>query len=83
MIRNIQFTDLEQLLLKIGFTKVPTTGSQQVYQSSSSGALIVLPAYEQQAYVQPVHLVAVRRVLIENDLINTNTFDSFLEKVAS
>ncbi|MDZ7959213.1 MAG: type II toxin-antitoxin system HicA family toxin [Aulosira sp. DedQUE10] len=83
MIRNIQFTDLEQLLLKIDFTKVSTTGNQQVYQSSSSGALIILPAYEPQAYVQPVHLVAVRRVLLENGLINMNTFDSFLEKVAS
>lgn len=83
MVRNVRFTDLEQLLLKIGFAKVPTTGTQQVYQSSSSGALIILPAYEQQAYVQPVHLVAVHRVLLENGLINTNTFDSFLGKVAS
>jgi predicted RNA binding protein YcfA (HicA-like mRNA interferase family) len=32
MVRDIQFTDLEQLLFKIGFMKVRTTGSQQVYQ---------------------------------------------------
>ncbi|OUL19572.1 hypothetical protein BV378_32665 [Nostoc sp. RF31YmG] len=78
MLRNIQFTDLEQLFLKIGFTKVPIARSQQIYQSSSSGALIILPAYEQQEYIQSVHLVAVRRVLLENGLINSNTFDSFL-----
>ncbi|WP_199332508.1 hypothetical protein [Anabaena catenula] len=48
-----------------------------------SGTLVILPAYEQQAYIQPVHLVAVRRVLVENGLINTNSFDSFLGKVAS
>jgi len=83
MVRDIQFIDLEQLLFKIGFAKVSTTGSQQVYQYPLSGTLVILPAYEQQAYVQLVHLVAVRRVLIENGLINTNTFHSFLEKVAS
>ena len=82
MFRDIQFTDLEHLLFKIGFTKVPTTGSQQVYQYPLSGTLVILPAYEPQAYVQLVHLVTVRRVLVENGLINTNTFDSFLEKVA-
>ncbi|MEH1782847.1 MAG: type II toxin-antitoxin system HicA family toxin [Nostoc sp.] len=83
MVRNIQFIDLEELLLKAGFAKVATTGSQQVYQYPSSGTLVILPPYEQQAYVQPVHLVAVRRVLLENDLISMNTFDRFLEKVAS
>jgi predicted RNA binding protein YcfA (HicA-like mRNA interferase family) len=83
MVRDIQFSNLEQLLFKIGFTKVPTTGSQQIYQYPSSGTLVILPAYEQRAYVQPVHLVAVRRVLAENGLINSNSFDSFLGKVAS
>jgi len=83
MVRNIQFTDLEQLLFHIGFTKVATTGSQQIYQYPLSGTLVILPAYEQRAYVQPVHLVAVRRVLAENGLINSNSFDSFLGKVAS
>lgn len=83
MVRDIQFTDLEQLLFKIGFTKVPTTGSQQVYQYPSSGTLVILPAYEQQAYVQFLHLVAVRRILVENGLINTKNFDSFMGKIAS
>ncbi|MBE9233416.1 type II toxin-antitoxin system HicA family toxin [Cuspidothrix issatschenkoi LEGE 03284] len=83
MVRDIQFTDLEQLLFKIGFTKVPTTGSQQVYQYPSSGTLVILPAYEQQAYVQFLYLVAVRRILVENGLINTKNFDSFMGKIAS
>jgi predicted RNA binding protein YcfA (HicA-like mRNA interferase family) len=83
MVKNIQFIDLEELLVKIGFSKIPTTGSQQIYKDSQSGTLIVLPPHDQQAYVQPVHLSAVRRVLVENGLINENTFDSFLGKVAS
>jgi hypothetical protein len=31
MMRDIEFPDLEQLLFKIGFKKVPTTGSQPYY----------------------------------------------------
>jgi predicted RNA binding protein YcfA (HicA-like mRNA interferase family) len=43
MVKDIPFTDLEQLLFKIGFTKVPTTGSQQIYQYPLSGNLVILP----------------------------------------
>ncbi|KAB8315304.1 type II toxin-antitoxin system HicA family toxin [Tolypothrix campylonemoides VB511288] len=83
MHRDIIFSELEKYLLKLGFTTLPTTGSHKVFQYPSSGVLVILPAYDQQAYVHPVHLVAVRRILIENELIDKNAFDSFLEKVAS
>jgi|GEM_PF-5110393 len=36
MVRNIQFSELEQLLLKKGFTKVKTTGSQKDLKKSTS-----------------------------------------------
>lgn len=82
MVRNIQFSELEQLLLKIGFTKVKTTGSQKVYEYLPSKTLVILPAYEQQAYVQPVHLV-INKILRENGLIGSNMFDILLSKIAS
>jgi predicted RNA binding protein YcfA (HicA-like mRNA interferase family) len=82
MLRNITFTELEELLLKLGFTSFPTAGSHYVFQYPSSGALIVLPGYEEKAYVDAVHLVAVRRILVENGLID-NTFNNFLEKIPS
>ncbi|BAZ23870.1 hypothetical protein NIES4073_47600 [Kalymmatonema gypsitolerans NIES-4073] len=83
MHRDIIFSELEKYLLKLGFTTLPTAGFQKVFQYPSSEVLVILPAYEQQAYVHPVHLVAVRRILIENELIDKNAFDSFLDKVAS
>ncbi|NMG21252.1 type II toxin-antitoxin system HicA family toxin [Brasilonema bromeliae] len=83
MHRDIIFNELEKYLLKLGFTALRTSGSHKVFQHPSSEALVILPAYEQQAYVHPVHLLAVRRILIENELIDRNAFDSFLEKVAS
>ena len=83
MVREIKFTELEQLLLSIGFAIAPTTGSQKVYQHPSSGALVVLPGYEQQAYVQTVHFVTVRRILSENGLMDSDKFNRLLYKVAS
>ncbi len=64
------------------FVAVRTTGSQKVYEYPSSGTLIVLPGYEQQAYVRIVHLVAVRRILSENGLMDSDKFNLFLSKVA-
>ncbi|GAB4205552.1 MAG: hypothetical protein Fur006_61780 [Coleofasciculaceae cyanobacterium] len=83
MISGIIFSDLEKLLLRLGFTTLPTAGSHKVFKYPSSGALVILPGYKKKAYVHPAHLVAVRRILIENELIDRNTFDSFIEKVPS
>jgi predicted RNA binding protein YcfA (HicA-like mRNA interferase family) len=83
MVREIKFSELEQLLLSIGFVTMPTTGSQKVYQYPSSGTLVVLPGYEQQDYVRTVHLVAVRRILSENGLMDNDKFNNFLNKLAS
>ncbi len=63
MVKDIKFMELEQLLFSIGFVIIPTTGSHKIYQYPLSGTLVVLPGYEQQAYVRTVHLVAVRRIL--------------------
>jgi predicted RNA binding protein YcfA (HicA-like mRNA interferase family) len=82
MVREVQFAELGQLLLDIGFVVVQTIGSQKVYEYPSSGTLIVLPGYEQQAYVRIVHLVAVRRILSENGLMDSDKFNLFLSKVA-
>jgi predicted RNA binding protein YcfA (HicA-like mRNA interferase family) len=83
MLRGIIFSELEKLLLKVGFTTVPTAGSHKVFKYPSSGALVILPGYEKKAYVHSIHLVAVRRILMENGLIDRSAFDSFLEKVPS
>ncbi len=83
MLKNIMFTELEKLLLKLGFISLPTAGSHKVFKFPSSGALVILPNYDKKAYVHPIYLVAVSRVLIENELINRSAFDSFLEKIPS
>jgi predicted RNA binding protein YcfA (HicA-like mRNA interferase family) len=83
MNKNIQFAELTKFLTKLGFESVKTAGSHQVFKHTLSDALIVLPGYHQHADVDIVHLIAVRRILMENDLIDRNSFDSFVEKVPS
>jgi predicted RNA binding protein YcfA (HicA-like mRNA interferase family) len=83
MFRDVMFADLEKLLLKLGFITMPTTGTQKVFQYPPSAALVILPGYENKAHVHPIHVVAVRRILIENGLIDSSAFDSLLKKVPS
>ncbi|WP_337885677.1 type II toxin-antitoxin system HicA family toxin [Fischerella thermalis] len=70
MKRDIKFTELEQLLLDIGFVALPTTGYQKVFEYPQLKTLVVLPDYEKQQYVNAIHLVAVRRILSENGLMD-------------
>lgn len=75
------FADLERLLLKLGFIACQTVGNHQVFQHPASNTLIVLPRYEPQEFLRPVHLVSVRKILTENGLMTIAAFDGFLEKV--
>jgi hypothetical protein len=77
------YSELEKWLLDLGFSTLPTSGEQKVFQHSLTKALIVLPNYDAKAFVHVVHLAAVRRILIENGLVNENDFSEFLEKVPS
>jgi len=81
MANEITFAASEKLLSALGFTPYPTTGSQRVFQYPPLGTMVVLPDYRHQSFIQPIHLVAVRKILIENGLITPAAFDGFLEKV--
>lgn len=83
IIRDIKFAELEKLLLNIGFVEVPTTGSHTIYEYLPLGTLVVLPGYEQQANVRTMHVVAVRKILDENGLMDKDMFTSFLAHIGS
>ncbi|MGB6300335.1 MAG: type II toxin-antitoxin system HicA family toxin [Rivularia sp. (in: cyanobacteria)] len=83
MFKNITFAELKKLLLNNGFQNVPTTGSHKIFQHLESDTLVVLPSYENERLIDTIHLVAVRRILIENDLIDENSFNNFAQQLAS
>ncbi|NER37950.1 MAG: type II toxin-antitoxin system HicA family toxin [Oscillatoria sp. SIO1A7] len=81
MAREISFARLEELLTKVGFQTLPTAGKHQVFKEPVSEAMVVLPAYPKQAQVRPIHLVAVRRTLVENGLIDEDVFDKITNQI--
>ncbi|MGB8701522.1 MAG: hypothetical protein WCD18_19070 [Thermosynechococcaceae cyanobacterium] len=75
MTKKVMFAELEQLLLELGFVRQIVQGTHLVFQYPALGTLIVLPGYKSQDWVHGVHLVSVRRILAENDLMSTAEFD--------
>jgi predicted RNA binding protein YcfA (HicA-like mRNA interferase family) len=81
VLENIIFDDVEKLLLRLGFVNCSPTGRQRVFQHPGSETVIVLPAYEHGEMVRPIHLVGIRKMLVENGLITSAAFDGYMEKV--
>ncbi|WP_071881421.1 hypothetical protein [Gloeothece verrucosa] len=59
---KILYLDLKNLLLKLGFFSETITGNHQLFQHPS-GALIVLPSYQDKDYVYLIHLAAIHHIL--------------------
>jgi predicted RNA binding protein YcfA (HicA-like mRNA interferase family) len=78
MTKRVTFADLEKLLLELGFVRQAVQGSHQVFQYQGQDVLVVLPGYEIQDWVLPTHLVSVRRILAENDLMSLSKFESWI-----
>jgi predicted RNA binding protein YcfA (HicA-like mRNA interferase family) len=76
MLNNITFAELEQLLLGLGFVSQPAQGTHRVFLYPALGTLVVLPGYNKNDWVHPAHLVSVRKILAENELMSAKTFDT-------
>jgi predicted RNA binding protein YcfA (HicA-like mRNA interferase family) len=74
MISNeLTFSKLKSLLMDLGFSEVITReGSHTVFKNPTSDSIIVLPPLSPQQLVSPRHIAAVRRILIENNLLDQN-----------
>jgi hypothetical protein len=82
MTEAITFADLEKLLLKLNFVARSTSGTHKVFEYLPLGTVLVFPPYQPQETVRPIHLISVRKTLVENGLISVAAFDGFLEKIA-
>jgi hypothetical protein len=78
---NITFANLEKLLFKLGFTAPKTSLPQKIFQHKPSDTLIVLPPYQPQDILRPIHLLSTQKLLVERDLISQAAFEGALEKI--
>jgi predicted RNA binding protein YcfA (HicA-like mRNA interferase family) len=79
MLNNVTFTELEQFLLGLGFISQPAKGTHRVFLYPALGTLVVLPEYNKNDWVHSAHLVSVRKILAENELISANEFDALTQ----
>jgi hypothetical protein len=57
----IVFSDLMLLLSRLGFTQ-HSVGNQEVFQHVESDTSIVLPHYEQEEILRPIHIILLELV---------------------
>jgi predicted RNA binding protein YcfA (HicA-like mRNA interferase family) len=77
----ITFADVEKLLFRLGFTACETKGAQKVYRHPPSDTLIMLPPYQSEEILRPIHLAAVQIQLVQRELISQAAFEGALEKI--
>jgi predicted RNA binding protein YcfA (HicA-like mRNA interferase family) len=76
MTKRVTFAELEKLLIELGFVPQSVQGAHRVFQNPALSTLVVLPGYKSQDWVHPAHLVSIKKVLTENDLMSAGTFDT-------
>ena len=76
--KGITYADLARALIQIGFTQECPTTTYQVFRYPAPEILIVLPARDGGETVDVAHLLAVRRHVLENGLLDESAFDALL-----
>jgi hypothetical protein len=79
---SIRQADLIALLGSLGFVCRPGEGSQLACEHRPSSTLILLPERAGTEAVRPHNLVAVRRHLDENGLMDREAFDLWMAQKA-
>lgn len=77
--KDIIYDQLEELLFKLWFTSVETKGNHKAYNHPHSKALILLPNYQSTDKLNPVHYLAVRRILKEYNLMDEVAYKNWFE----
>jgi predicted RNA binding protein YcfA (HicA-like mRNA interferase family) len=84
MIRpRMNFAQLRQLLLDMGFTETVTPKSHVFFAHQASGAEIALPIYRSNRIVLPHHLATVRIMLDAKGLMDKNDFDELVASASA
>jgi hypothetical protein len=80
---RIKFSDVEQLLLNLGFRRVPVTKPFIGFYHDESDASFVFPSYRRNSWFAPHHLAEVRVMLDYKGLMEADDFDRLVAEVAA
>ncbi len=76
--KTLTQADLERALTAVGFVAGQTRGQHKVYRHQPTDTVVVLPLNLTGTPLNPLHLVAVRRTLLERGVIDGEAFDRLL-----
>lgn len=74
--------DLTWLLLQMGFTPIATTGSHGAFRHQATDTIVVLPSDDADERMRVVHVVAIKKTVIDRGVIDDASFDQLLRKSA-
>lgn len=80
MKKNPTFESLERVLAGLGFVKTVIAGSHIAFDHAPSGTTLVVRPYRARETVGPGDLISMRKHLVENGLIEPDTFESLLRE---
>lgn len=66
---GITFLELRKLLARHGFEQIKAAGTHKAFQEHASGALVILPDYQETDEIRPFHLASVTKLLVEHGFI--------------
>jgi len=76
MSKRLTYAKLKKILINLGFTDLFTYKNNHavVFKNSANESMIVLPLLSPRTFVSQMHLSAVRRILIENNILDKEKF---------
>ena len=79
---NVTYGELDRVLRSMGFTRQPAKDEPPgvVYEHKKSGAIIMLPTYDESEKVFEHHLAAARTELDNFGLVDPSVFAAKLQK---
>lgn len=77
---HVRFAELRQFLLDLGFQEESFNGGHHRFRHDPSDTVFLFRPYNPEDSVILVHYLMVRRILDERGLLDTSTFDRFLNK---
>jgi hypothetical protein len=80
MSKKLTFAKLNKILISLGFTDVKNykNNNAVVFKNSTNDSMVVLPLKPPRTFVSAMHLCAVRRILIENNILDKDKFSELV-----
>jgi hypothetical protein len=80
MSKRLTFAKLKRFLVKLGFTEITTHPDQHaiVFKNGTQDSLIVLPLLSPRSLVSQMHQAAVRRILLQHNLVDQDQWSQLV-----